>query len=69
MAPKGTGFPNTTYAASDNGWMEKTLFENFFEHTFLRLIEPVNLKPTLLIYDEHKSHISLPLIERLVKEM
>ena len=30
-APRGTEFPNTTYAATSKGWMETTVFKNYFK--------------------------------------
>lgn len=61
-APEKTGFPNTTYAATQNGWMETTVFENYFTKSFLPSIGPD--RPVLLIYDGHSTHMSIRLIEQ-----
>lgn len=61
QAPENTGFPNTTYAATSNGWMETEVFENYFEKSFLKFIGPE--RPVLLIYDGHATHLSIKLIE------
>lgn len=46
-------FPDTTYAATKNGWMERDVFQNFFEKSFLRTVQPTPANPVLLIYDGH----------------
>ncbi|KAK7605135.1 hypothetical protein V9T40_006993 [Parthenolecanium corni] len=53
-------FPGTTYAATKNGWMEATVFENYFVNSFLKSIP--NERPVVLILDGHTSHISLTLM-------
>jgi DDE superfamily endonuclease. len=34
VAPPGNEFPNTTYAATSNGWMESSVFKNYFGKSF-----------------------------------
>lgn len=60
-APENTGYPGTTYAATSNGWMEATVFENYFEKAFLKKIGTD--RPVLLIYDGHSTHVTINLIE------
>lgn len=62
-APEGCGFPDTVYAASCNGWMETSIFVNYFEKCFLKVAAPSVEKPVLLIYDGHSTHVGLKLIE------
>ncbi|KAJ8896724.1 hypothetical protein PR048_002069 [Dryococelus australis] len=35
IAPEGFGYPNTSYAATPNGWMETEVFINYFQRTFI----------------------------------
>lgn len=55
----------TAVSASSRGWMETTLFFNWFRDVFLRNIGED--RPVLLIYDGHTTHISTQLI-RLAQE-
>lgn len=59
-------FPGMSYAATQNGWMETTTFENYFDRVFLKAIPKA--RPVVLIYDGHSSHTSLKLIEKALKE-
>lgn len=54
-------FPGISYAASHNGWMETTIFQNYFRNVFLKVIPET--RPVVLIYDGHSSHTSLKLVE------
>ncbi|KAI4455723.1 hypothetical protein MML48_9g00008282 [Holotrichia oblita] len=63
ISPKGSGFPDTTYAATTNGWMETNVFNNYFQKSFLKVANPSPTNPVLLIYDGHATHINLQLIE------
>ncbi|XP_029343531.1 uncharacterized protein LOC100569966 isoform X2 [Acyrthosiphon pisum] len=56
-------FPDTTYAATSNGWMEREVFVNYFEKSFLKTTNPSPANPILLIYDGHSSHVDLKLVE------
>lgn len=54
-------YPGTSYAATQNGWMESAVFEAFFKKTFLPTIG--DQRPVLLIYDGHSTHVGLNIIE------
>ncbi|KAE9523029.1 hypothetical protein AGLY_016660 [Aphis glycines] len=60
-------FPGTTYAATTNGWMEKEVFYNYFEKSFIKSTNPTPENPVLLIYDGHSSHVDLKLIDTAIK--
>lgn len=60
-------FPNTTFAATNNGWMEKEVFINYFEKSFLKTTNPSPKNPVLLIYNGHSSHIDIKLVEIAVR--
>ncbi|KAJ8707707.1 hypothetical protein PYW07_017245 [Mythimna separata] len=55
-------YPGTVYAATSNGWMESTVFENFFDKVFLPTVG--DKRPILLIYDGHSTHVGLNIIEK-----
>lgn len=57
---------DVVYAATKNGWMEATVFENYFVKTFLKQV--ANRRPILLIFDGHSTHVTLKLIEEALKE-
>ncbi|KAL0833065.1 hypothetical protein ABMA28_001177 [Loxostege sticticalis] len=59
-------YPNTTYAATTNGWMESEVFENFFKKSFIPALG--KQRPILLIYDGHSTHVGLNIIEEANKE-
>lgn len=54
-------FPGTAYAASPNGWMEANIFLKYFEKTLLPALGPI--RPALVIYDGHSTHVNISLIE------
>jgi len=56
-------FPGKTYAATTNGWMERDVFLNYFEKSFLITAQLTPDNPVLLMYDGHSSHVDLKLIE------
>lgn len=64
MPPEGKGFPETTYAASPNGWMQTDIFDNYFKNSFLRTIGTE--RPVLLFFDGHATHVSLNLIQMAI---
>lgn len=66
MAKDGVEFPEMTYAATENGWMDSATFANYFEKSFLPAVEA--RQPVVLIYDGHSSHISLGLVEKATME-
>ncbi|XP_072401138.1 uncharacterized protein [Diabrotica undecimpunctata] len=64
-APRGTEFLDTTYAATPKGWMETTVFRNYFENSFLKFIG--SERPVLVIYDGHASHLGADVINIAVE--
>ena len=55
---------NASYAASDSGFVNKDIYTQWFEKTFLKHASPA--RPLLLIQDGATAHISLELIEMAV---
>lgn len=53
------------YAASTKGWMEKEIFNNYFEKSFLPIIGEE--RPVLVIYDGHSTHVDWKVLQ-LAKE-
>ncbi|XP_057659299.1 uncharacterized protein LOC130895771 [Diorhabda carinulata] len=51
----------TAVSVTERGWMETTLFYNWFKMVFLPNIG--NERPVLLVYDGHVTHISTKLIQ------
>ena len=49
-------YPNTVFDVSDNGWITKELFYEWFK-MFAEMIPP--LRPVLLVLDGHGSHITI----------
>ena len=49
-------YPNTVFDVSDNGWIMKELFYEWFK-MFAEMILP--LRPVLLVLDGHGSHITI----------
>ncbi|CAF4627833.1 unnamed protein product [Rotaria sp. Silwood2] len=60
-APPNTGFSNT-----ESGWMEKTVFYDWFKEMFLEITKNLP-RPVLLILDGHKSHFMVETLELAVK--
>jgi hypothetical protein len=57
---KGTkDIKNMMYGVSESGWMTTVLFQDWFKN----FLKQVKERPLLLIFDGHKSHVNLPLIE------
>lgn len=52
-------------AMSDKGWIDSTCFLDWFENLFIPSI--TKERPVVLIFDGHKSHISVPLNMSAVK--
>ena len=52
----------TIGAASKSGWIDSSLFLQWFEH-FVKRVKPSTDDPHLILLDGHVSHKSLPLIE------
>ncbi|XP_066258180.1 uncharacterized protein [Euwallacea similis] len=61
QASENSGYPGTTYAATNNGWMEVEVFQNYFPKSFLKTIGTD--RPVLLIFDGHSTHLTIRLIE------
>lgn len=55
---------NASYACSESGFMEQTLYQQWFEQTFLPYAVPEC--PLLLIQDGASSHVSAPLIRSAI---
>ncbi|KAJ8891203.1 hypothetical protein PR048_010718 [Dryococelus australis] len=55
MAPQQLTHPNTSYTASENGWMKSNIFFNYFNMTFLTSCGEE--RPILLIYNGHSTYI------------
>ena len=53
-------YPNTVFHVSDNGWITKELFYEWFK-MFAEMIPP--LRPVLLVLDGHGSHITIDVIK------
>lgn len=64
-APRGTEFPNTTYAATSKGWMETIVFKNYFQNSFLKHIGPE--RPVLVVFDGHASHLGADVINMAIE--
>lgn len=54
----------TMYAHSDKGWMTTIIFEDFFRH----FCNTILIRPLLLIFDGHISHLSSATIQLAIKE-
>lgn len=65
VAPPTSEFPNTTYAATANGWMESAVFKNYFEKSFIKHLSKD--RPVLVIYDGHATHLSLEVIKTAIE--
>ena len=53
-------YPKTVFHVSDNGWMTKDMFIEWFK-MFAQMIPPS--RPVLLVLDGHESHITIDVIE------
>jgi hypothetical protein len=51
--------PGTMYAVTESGWMTTSVFQAWFECFLQRVLE----RPLLIIFDGHKTHLSLPFIQ------
>lgn len=66
-------YPGTVYSVSTNGWMEEPQFFNWFDKVFIKWVQDLREKQNLpdevalLLYDGHKSHISLRIIEHAIQ--
>lgn len=57
--------PKTYYAVSESGWMTTSIFHNWFEKF---VDETKHIRPLLLIFDGHLTHMSVLTIELAMKE-
>lgn len=55
---------NASYACSDSGFMDQTLYNQWFQKTFL--VHAVQQRPVLLIQDGASSHLSVELIRSAI---
>lgn len=60
------GPENVRFTVSDKGWMDSVCFLDWFEKLFIPSISQE--RPVVLIFDGHKSHISVPLIKSAVEK-
>lgn len=58
--------PGTVHAFSSNGWIDKELFDLWFNHLFLKSIPPV--RPVLLLMDGHSTHYCPETIKEAAKQ-
>ena len=64
LALKEGAYPGTSFNCSDNGWITKKHYIEWFDF-FLKTIPPT--KPVLLIEDGHSSHVSIEVIKLVRK--
>ena len=59
------GLPGTRVEISDSGWSNSSLFETFLKSHFTPYVNARRKEgePVILIYDGHKSHVSIPVIK------
>lgn len=55
--------PGTLGLANPSGWMTSELFSDVMDH-FIKYTNSTRENPTLLIYDNHESHISIQVVEK-----
>lgn len=62
-------YPGTAYAASENGWMEETVFEQWFTNVFLKGIPSLDERDrkVVLFMDGCKSHMSGDVIQKAIQ--
>ena len=56
--------PGTMYSVSDSGWVTSEVFFSWFEQFCVVVKE----RPLLLIYDGHKTHLSIEVVKKAIKE-
>ncbi|KAJ8915668.1 hypothetical protein NQ315_000600 [Exocentrus adspersus] len=57
------GPPGTLGLANPSGWMNSTLFPEVMDH-FIKHTESTKDRPSMLIFDNHESHISIDVVEK-----
>ncbi len=56
--------PGATASVSDSGWSNSSIFQKYLETHFMRYAQGrADDETLLLLYDGHRSHIPLPLID------
>lgn len=65
MACDGNSYPNTSFAASTNGWTEAERFFNYMKNTFLKNCVPE--RPVLLVFDGHSTHLGQDVIDLAIE--
>ncbi len=58
--------PGTMYGLSDNGWMDREIFDNWFTHHFL--IHAPSARPLLLLLDGHSTHYNPGVVRTAAQE-
>ena len=49
---------------SDSGWSNSVIFEHYLKNHFLKFVaQPTEAEKVLILYDGHKSHVNIGLIE------
>lgn len=55
--------PGVTGRVSKTGWSNSALFQDFMQNHLVKFVNTNNSSKILLLYDGHKSHVCVPLIE------
>ena len=55
--------PGTQATMSETGWSNTKIFQMYLNEHFLKYVPTNKDEPLLLLYDEHSSHVNVPLIE------
>ncbi|XP_072400768.1 uncharacterized protein [Diabrotica undecimpunctata] len=66
IAPPGTDFEGSVYAATKKGWMEEAVFKNYFINTIIPSLSFE--RPILIIYDGHSTHMNIETLEAAMRE-
>lgn len=53
--------PGTIGTANPSGWSNEEKFREYMKH-FIQHVKPSRENPVLLVFDNHDSHVSIPLI-------
>ncbi|XP_033725380.1 uncharacterized protein LOC117315340 [Pecten maximus] len=62
---RSSGIQGTEYRVSPTGWSNSVLFFDFFKNHFLK---HVTIRPCILLYDGHSTHINIDVIEAAREE-
>lgn len=61
--------PGASGTVSETGWSNRTVFRKYLEEHFMKYVQGRDpSEPLIIVYDDHKSHVSLGLID-WVKEL